>query len=154
MSHQTMVHRTVTMERVYSASPARVFDAWADADKRRLWGSPSDEIEVRNDAADFRRGGEDVQACLVEGEVVAIVKGRYHDIVPDARIIYTEVISEPTALLGMSLVSAEFIASGTGTRLVLTLQTVAVDGSDLLEGVEAGWTSALDRLGDQVAAVK
>ena len=152
MSHETMVHRTVTMERVYSASPARVFDAWADADKRRLWGSPSDEVEIRNDAADFRIGGEDVQACLVGGEVVATVTGRYHDIVPDVRIIYTEVISEPSGPMGMSLVSAEFMASGAGTRLVLTLQTVAVDGSDLLEGVEAGWVSALDRLGDQLAA--
>jgi hypothetical protein len=47
----------------------------------------------------------------------------------------------------MSLVSAEFIAEGTGTRLVLTLQTIAVDGSELLAEVEIGWISALDRLG-------
>lgn len=147
MTHQSMVHRTASMERTYAASPARVFRAWADPQVRRLWGSPSDEVEIRNDAADFRVGGVDVQTCLVEGEAVATVEGRYHDIVADRRIIYTEVISEPGMLQGMSLVSAEFIAAGAGTRLVLTLQTVAVDGSDLLEGVAAGWTSALDRLG-------
>lgn len=146
-----MVHRTAAMERTYTASPARTFHAWADPDKRRLWGSPSDEVELRNDAADFRPGGEDIQTCLVGGEPVATVIGRYHDIVPDSRIIYTEVISDPGGLLGMSLVSAEFIPSGTGTRLVLTLQTVAVDGSDLLEGVEEGWTSALDRLAAQLS---
>ncbi|MFN7055802.1 SRPBCC domain-containing protein [Hyphomonas sp.] len=142
-----MAHRTAQMQRVYSASPARVFAAWADPDIRRLWGSPSDEVEVRNDAADFRVGGVDQQTCIVGGEEIATVIGRYHDIVPDKRIIYTEVISDPSALLGMSLVSAEFIAEGTGTRLALTLQTIAVDGSDLLEGVEEGWVSALDRLG-------
>lgn len=153
MSHQTMVHRTSTMARNYAASPARVFAAWADPELRRLWGSPSDEVELRIDAADFRVGGEDQQACLVQGEEVALVTGRYHDIVEDRRIIYTEVISEAGALLGMSLVSAEFIPDGSGTRLELTLQTVAVDGSDLLDGVEEGWTSALERLGAQLMAV-
>lgn len=153
MSHETMVHRTSTLERTYDASPARTFHAWADPDIRRVWGSPSDEVEIRNEAADFRVGGEDVQTCLVGGEAVATVVGRYHDIVPDKRIVYTEIISDPAALMGMSLVSAEFIAQGRGTRLVLTLQTVAVDGSDLLEGVEAGWSSALDRLGAQFAHV-
>jgi len=97
-------------------------------------------------------GGEDVQTCLVQGHPVATVFGRYHDIVPDARIIYTEVIRDEACLQGMSLVSAEFIADGSGTRLMLTLQTVAVDGSDLLEGVDAGWSSALDRLGEQLMA--
>ena len=149
MSHQSMVHRTATMERTYAASPARVFAAWADPDIRRLWGSPSDDVQIRNDAADFRVGGEDIQTCMVEGHPVATVFGRYYDIVPDARIIYTEVIRDETSLQGMSLVSAEFIPDGRGTRLVLTLQTVAVDGSDLLEGVEEGWSSALDRLGTQ-----
>ena len=153
MSHETMVHRTTTLERTYDASPARTFHAWADPDIRRAWGSPSDEVEICNEAADFRVGGEDVQTCLVGGEAVATVVGRYHDIVPDKRIVYTEIISDPAALMGMSLVSAEFIAQGRGTRLVLTLQTVAVDGSDLLEGVEAGWSSALDRLGAQFARV-
>lgn len=152
MSHQSMVHRTATMERTYAASPARVFAAWADPEIRRLWGSPSDDVQIRNDAADFRVGGEDVQTCLVEGDPVATVFGRYHDIVPDARIIYTEVIRDEASLQGMSLVSAEFIEDGRGTRLVLTLQTVAVDGSDLLDGVDAGWSSALDRLGQQLMA--
>jgi uncharacterized protein YndB with AHSA1/START domain len=140
------------MERTYAASPASVFNAWADPQLRRLWGTPSEEVEIRNDAADFRVGGEDIQSCLVGGEVVATVVGRYHDIVADRRIIYTEVISEAGVLLGVSLVSAEFLPSGTGTRLVLTLQTVAVEGSDLLEGVAAGWSGALDRLAQQLDA--
>lgn len=149
MTHASMVHATRVMERTYAASPARVFRAWAEPEVRRLWGTPSDEVEIRNDAADFRTGGEDIQSCMVGGEVVATVVGRYHDIVMDRRIIYTEVITEPGKLQGMSLVSAEFIPAGSGTRLVLTLQTVAVDGSDLLDGVETGWSSALDRLGQQ-----
>lgn len=152
MTQVPAVHATRRMERTYAASPASVFNAWADPQVRRLWGTPSEEVEIRNDAADFRVGGEDIQSCLVGGEIVATVVGRYHDIVADRRIIYTEVISEAAVLLGISLVSAEFLPSGTGTRLVLTLQTVAVEGSDLLEGVAAGWSGALDQLAQQLDA--
>jgi hypothetical protein len=39
------------------------------------------------------------------------------------------------------------VGSGPGTpsRLALPLQLTAVDGSDLLEGLEAGWHNELDR---------
>ena len=152
MTHQTLAHRTETLEQTYAASPARVFRAWEDPEVRRIWGSPSDEVEIFNEAADFRIGGEDVQLCIVGGETVARVVGRYLDIVPERRIVYSESISEGDVLLGVSLVSAEFIAAGGGTRLVLTLQTAALDGSDLLEGVLAGWSSALERLGGMMVA--
>ena len=151
MSHDTIRHDTVTMERTYAASPARVFDAWADPEKRRIWGSPSDEIDLRIDAEDFSVNGEDVTTCMMGEEAIAIVRARYHDIVPDSRIIYTESISSLEALEGVSLVAAEFLPDGQGTRLVLTLQTMAVDGSDLLAGVQEGWESALLRLGTLVA---
>ncbi|MEH6410024.1 MAG: SRPBCC domain-containing protein [Hyphomonas sp.] len=147
MSHDTIRHGTVTIEKTYAASPARVFGAWADPEMRRIWGSPSDEIDLRIDAADFSVGGEDVSTCMMGDQAVAIVRGRYHDIAADRRIIYTEIISTMDALEGACLVSAEFQPDGQGTRLVLTLQTAAVDGSDLLEGVQEGWESALLRLG-------
>jgi len=148
MSHSSVQHGTVTLEKSYATSPARVFAAWADPDKRRVWGSPSDEIELRIDAADFSVNGEDVSTCMMSGEAIAVVRGRYHDIVPEKRIVYTEIISSMEATEGACLVSAEFLPDGDGTRLVLTLQTVALDGADLLEGVQEGWESALLRLAD------
>lgn len=150
MSHSSVQHGTVTLEKSYATSPARVFAAWADPDKRRAWGSPSDEIELRIDAADFSVNGEDVSTCVMGGEAIAVVRGRYHDIVPDKRIVYTEIISSMETTEGACLVSAEFLPDGDGTRLVLTLQTVALDGADLLEGVQEGWESALLRLADML----
>ena len=146
MSHQTMQHGTVTLERTLKASPERVFGAWADPEQRRIWGSPSSDIELRIDAADFSVGGEDVSTCLMGDQAIAIVRGRYHDIVENRRILYTEIIADMAARQGACLISAEFLPVADGTRLVLTLQTTALDGSDLLEGVEAGWESALERL--------
>jgi uncharacterized protein YndB with AHSA1/START domain len=147
MSHDMIRHGTVTIEKTYAASPTRVFGAWAEPEMRRIWGIPSDEIDLRIDAADFSVGGEDVSTCMMGDQALAVVRGRYHDIAADRRIIYTEIISSMDALEGACLVSAEFRPDGQGTRLVLTLQTAAVDGSDLLEGVQEGWESALLRLG-------
>jgi uncharacterized protein YndB with AHSA1/START domain len=98
---------------------------------------------MRIDAADFTVGGEDVTTCLAGGEAVAVVRGRYHDIVPDKRIVYTEIIASMDTLEGACLVTAEFLNEGVGTRLVVTLQTVALDGSTLLEEAQQGWGSAL-----------
>ena len=152
MTHHNAQHGTATLEKGLSASPARVFAAWADPDQRKVWGSPSDEIDMRIDAADFTVGGEDVTTCLAGGEAVAVVRGRYHDIVPDKRIVYTEIISSMDALEGACLVTAEFLAEGAGTRLVVTLQTVALDGSTLLEEAQEGWGSALIRLEELLQA--
>ena len=78
--------------------------------------------------------------------------GRYHDIVPDKRIVYTEIIASMEATEGACLVSVEFLPDGEGTRLVITLQTVALDGSALLEEAQAGWGSALIRLEELLQA--
>ncbi|NKB16563.1 MAG: hypothetical protein HC774_06375 [Sphingomonadales bacterium] len=81
------------------------------------------------------------RAAWWTGEAVATVVGRYHDIVPDRRIIYTEVISEPGTLQGMSLVSAEFLPAGSGTRKMVAivdlhrrrpLKSVLIDRSQCL----------------------
>jgi uncharacterized protein YndB with AHSA1/START domain len=76
MTHHTAQHGTATLEKGLSAPPARVFAAWADPEQRKVWGSPSDEIDMRIDAADFAVGGEDVTTCLAGGEAVAVVRGR------------------------------------------------------------------------------
>jgi uncharacterized protein YndB with AHSA1/START domain len=146
MSHESLKHGTVTLERSFRTGRSRVFAAWSDPELRRIWGTPSDEIELRIDAADFSVGGEDVSTCLAGGEPLFVVRGRYHDIVPDRRIVYTEIMANLEATEGACLVSAEFLDAGAGCRLVLTLQTVALDGADVLAGVQAGWESALQRL--------
>ena len=147
MSHRTMAHDTVTLTRRYEASPARVFAAWADPEARRAWGAPSEDVTLVQKAADFSVGGEDVHVCVVGGEPAARVHTRYFDIVPDRRIVLSEVIEADGRREGVSLVGAETIPDGEGTLLALTIQTTALDGSDIAQGVEEGWGHALDALG-------
>ncbi len=150
MRHETVAHGTVTFHRSFAAPAAKVFAAWADPELRRVWGSPSEAIQLRIDAANFSVGGEDVTSCMMGEVPVAVVRGRYYDIVPDRRIVYTETIGSEGASEGVCLVSAEFLPRADGSTLVLTLQCAALDGADLLEGVQIGWTGALSRLAELV----
>lgn len=146
MPHQSLKHGTISLERTFEASPEEVFAAWESDEARRFWGSPSDTIELRHDAADFSVGGQDISACVSEGRDLFRVLTRYLDIVRDRRIVFTEVIESDGKPLGACLVSAEILAEPGGTRLIVTVQTAAFDDSALQDGVEEGWSSALDRL--------
>lgn len=139
-----MHHRTTTLEKSFPVSPAKVFAAWADLDKRSQWNSPSDEVTIRYTEDDFSVGGKDVSLCLVGDQIMAEVVGVYHDIVHDERIIYTEIIKSGDGMvLGISQVSVDIAPSGTGTNMVVTLQTVALAGGEVLDEVAAGWTASL-----------
>ena len=45
----------------------------------------------------------------------------------------------------------EFKPVGSNTHLTLTEQIVALDGTDILDGSEAGWTEVLENLAREVA---
>ena len=146
MNHESMAHGALTMSKSFAASPRQVFAAWSDPELRRQWGTPSEDVELQILEADFSVGGRDLSHCVYAGEVVAVVSGRYHDIVPERRIVYTETIATLSSVEGVCLVSAELLPRGSGTELVLTLQTVALDGADVLAGVQQGWSAALSAL--------
>ena len=147
MTSAVMDFRTSKLERSFPVTPARAFAAWSELEQRAQWNSPSEEVEIRYTEDDFSIGGKDVSLCLAGDHILAEVIGVYHDIVPDTRIIYTEIIKsgegEP---FGTSQVSVGFVAEGDETRMTITLQTVAVDGSGLLDDVVEGWTEALVRM--------
>lgn len=141
---EAMHFRTTTLEKTFSVSVATVFAAWSDLDTRSRWNSPSEEVKIKYTEDDFSVGGKDVSLCLVGDHVVAEVVGIYHDIVPDQRIVYTEIIKSGEGdTLGVSQVSVGFTPMGSGTGMVVTLQTVALAGPEVLDDVAAGWTASL-----------
>lgn len=146
MPHEAMIHSTRTFDRSFRAPLERLYTAWESAEARAVWGSPDPSIVIAMRAADFRVGGEDVSDCVMDGTVVATVRSCWLDITPQRRVVYTETISEGETVQGVSLISAELRAEGAGSRMVLTLQTVAFDGSGLEKGVVDGWTAGLESL--------
>lgn len=125
-------HATIVLERQYEASPARVFAAFADPAARTRWGVPSNDAELVYDETEFRVGGCDVGRCGPRGKLACRVETRYHDIIPDHRIVYTEVVSQGLAPLSFALVTVDFEADPGGCRLILTDQVTSYGGEGMI----------------------
>ncbi|NBB15177.1 ATPase [Caulobacter sp. SLTY] len=141
------MHDTLVLERSYPASPARVFAAWADPDARLRWAVPKGEALVF-DATDFRVGGRDLSRCGSPGDLRYRIETLYEAIVPGRRLVFSERCSEGETLLSVYLITVEIEPDGAGSKLTLTNQIVALDGGGMIAGSKAGWSAALDNLGE------
>lgn len=155
MTAAAVSHASFTLERVYDAAPPRVFAAWADPAARLRWGPPSADTVIDYLETDFRPGGRDLSRCGPRGKPVFEVEARYADIVPDARILFSEAVRQGECLLSLALVTVE-LRSGTGagdritTRLSLTNQITAFDPG-MIDGNRGGWSAALANLATELA---
>ena len=144
-----MLHDTITMERTYNASPARVFAAWESVEARLRWSVPFPEAGAAYDQTDFRVGGLDVMRCGLKHDMRYLAHVRYLEILPDRRIVMAERVAEEGEIRAASLITIELEAAGPkseATKQTVTMQVSAFDGSDMLDGYSTGWTAALDNL--------
>lgn len=139
-------HDTIVLERTYSAPPARVFNAFADPEARLRWGRPSENTGLVYDETDFRVGGVDISRCGPKGHLIYRVESLYWNIVPESRIVWSEVVSEGVNRLSFSLITVALDAAEGGTRLVFTDQIAAFGGASMIEGSRQGYGAALDNL--------
>jgi uncharacterized protein YndB with AHSA1/START domain len=137
----TVTHANFTLERTYDVAPARVYAAWSDpAAKARWFGDPSSPAP--DYALDFRVGGTEHNSG---GDYS--YDATYQDIVPGERIVYTYDMHLREQRISVSLSTVEFLADGTGTRLVYTEQGAFLDGLDEPAAREHGTGDLLDALG-------
>ncbi len=139
-------HDTIVLERLYAASPARVFEAFENPEARTRWGTPSSNTGLVYDETDFRVGGTDISRCGPKKNLIYHVETRYWDIVPNTRIVTSEVVSEGANRLSFSLITIGIEAAEGGTKLTLTDQIAAFGGKSMIEGSRAGFNAALDNL--------
>lgn len=140
------LHDTIVMERIYAASPSRVFAAWESVEARLRWSIPFPEAGAAYDAADFRVGGLDIMRCGLKDDMRFRAHVRYLEIIPDRRIVMAERIAEDGAFRAASLITIELEAAGKATKQTVTMQVSAIEGSGMREGYDAGWSAALDNL--------
>lgn len=152
MSQPNTVKATFTIERVYKASPARVFAAFADEQKKRKWFGGGDEWQQLENAFDFRVDGIEVNVGRHASGVVSAFYCTYHDIVPDRRIVYAYRMTLDGKPLSSSLASVELQPEGEGSRLTLTEYGVYFDGygEKDVQGREHGTNWLMDRLGESL----
>src|SRR4029453_16448515 len=117
MSERSAVHDTFSIERTYDASPARVYNAWADPEAKARWFAGPDEWTQSEREFDFRVGGrENLRGGSPGGPMISF-EAVYPDIVADERIVYTYDMHLDDRRISVSLATVEFKAEGDSTRL-------------------------------------
>jgi uncharacterized protein YndB with AHSA1/START domain len=143
MPERSVVHSTFTIERTYDRPPTSVFAAWADPGLKSRWfGGGDDETPVDLDT-EFRVGGTE----QIRGDDSYVA--RFHEILPDERIVFTYDLSFGGPLVSVSLATVEFgpTGDGSGTQLTYTEHGAFFDDLDDPELRKNGTGGMLEELG-------
>jgi uncharacterized protein YndB with AHSA1/START domain len=148
------MEREVVIVCVFDAPRELVFDAWTKKEHLRRWWGPgvftNPVCEV-----DLRAGGAwRIVMRSPDGQDYPC-QGIYREIVPPERLVFT---NDAVALDGTiwleGLTTVLFDEAGAG-KTRLTLRTFAKGrvpfAPQMLAGMEAGWSSSLDSLADELA---
>lgn len=145
-------HGQFTLDRTYPQPPARVFRAWSDPASKAAWFHGPAEWDSEPGTLDFREGGRERLRGGPRGGPLHTMDARYHDIVPNQRIVYTYDLYLGESRMSVSLVTVTFRPLGSGTRLSFTEQVVFVDGHDGVASREEGTSGLLGALGQHLDA--
>lgn len=146
MRSTAVTHASFTIERSYTASPTRVFAAFADPAQKRRWLAEGEGWEVEEFDVDFRVGGHERGRFRYQGGPPITNDTVYQIIQPDERIILAYAMTIDGAPLSGSLLTIEFVPEGSGTRLVFTEQGAYLDGKDGPVHREEGSRELLEKL--------
>jgi uncharacterized protein YndB with AHSA1/START domain len=150
MTTAPVIHSSFTLERTYPASPARVFAAWADPEIKARWFIGPEGWKLLERELDLRPGGREVlRGVLPDGRETSFA-ARYHDVVPDQRLLFVYDMHHGGTQLSVSMVTVEIRPAGTGAHLVLTEQVAFLNGDDGTASRKQGTAAHLDRMGKQL----
>lgn len=140
MNERWVKHATFVVERMYAASPERVYQAWADPIAKAKWFSKADIFDFRVGGREYSRGGPP------EGPIFTF-DASYQELVPERRIVYTYTLDSDGTRISVSITTVELIEAEGGTKLIFTEQGAFFDGHDTPEIREHGTNVMLDALG-------
>lgn len=149
---RSAAHASFHLERTYEAPRARVWKALTDPAAKARWmisGTPG-QWELIEQQMDVRVGGTERLKGRWQGGAVSTFDACYHDVVANARLIYSYVMHVDERKISVSLASIELQPSGegsSGTTLKITEQGAFLDGYEDAGSREQGTAQLLDALG-------
>lgn len=146
MDKRTVVHATIVVERVYDASAAQIFAAWADPAAHGNWLVPGHGWKVVESERDFRAGGRDYSRFGPPGNPIYHSSGRFESILPNVRIVSAGTMHSRGTPTSSTLCTVEFVAEQRGTRLIVTDQSAFFEGLERPLDREQGWQVVMENL--------
>ncbi|HZS96612.1 MAG TPA: SRPBCC family protein [Terriglobales bacterium] len=146
MSERSVTHSTFVIERNYPAAPERVFAAFSDPAKKRLWFAEGDEFEVEHYALDFQVGGREEARFRGKNGFTFTNRTIFQDILPGRHIVFAYTMSMGDKHISSSQATVEFLGKDQGTLLVFTEQAAFFEGADGPKMRQDGWTLLLEAL--------
>ena len=144
----------IRMTRLFNAPKELVFEAMTKPEHvREWWGRLGEGYSVPVCEIDLRPGGAwRFVNRHPKGEVAFY--GEYKEVTPPGRVVFTEIFEQfPDTV---SVVTAELIDEGKGTRMIATVRYPSPQVRDMVmgSGMARGAGISYDRLEDLVAALQ
>ncbi len=143
-------HGDFSINRVYDASPADVWAAWADPETKARWFIGPEGWSQVERTLDMRVGGVEIlHGRFAANGLETLFTARYHLVEPQARLVYVYDMHLGGRHHSVSVATVEFIGDPQGTRLRFTEQVTFVDGTDGRDGTlsrKRGTSAHLERI--------
>jgi len=146
-----VIHGNFSIQRIYKALPARVFNAFADPAIKRRWFAEGEDWTVERFDTDFRIGGHERSEFRFKDGPPITNDTVYLDIVSDRRIVIAYAMTIAGAPLSASLATVEFEPHGGGTKLTYTEQIACLDGNDQTADRKTGCAGLYETLAAELA---
>ena len=137
----TFAKPSLTLKRRINAAPAKVYAAWTEPEKLALWFGPDSGAVVEAET-DVRIGGRFHIGFLTENGDRHDVGGRYREIVPNQKLVFTWAWKSTPER--ESLVTVTVKPDGAGT--LLTVLHEQFFDETARDNHHSGWSGALDKL--------
>lgn len=141
-----LIEPSLTLQRRFNATPAKVFRAWTEPAQFVTWMRPGD-AHVASAEMDVRVGGRySIVYRKPDGKELE-VNGEYLEVVPERKLVFTWIWRySPDHETRVTLL---FEPDGDGTWLTLTHERL--EGEAQCEDHRRGWSDGLDSLERYVA---
>ncbi|MET9260998.1 SRPBCC family protein [Amycolatopsis sp. NPDC004079] len=143
----------ILITRDFAAPRRHVYRAWTTPDLVKRWWAGK-RGNVTSVDIDLRVGGQWRYVLIANGNFEVAFHGEYREIVPEERLVHTEVYETPGALdVEAPVVTVTFAESGDRTTVTMLTETHTKELRDTIleSGMEGGMQESMDAL-EEVAA--
>ena len=144
----------ILITRDFDAPKHLIYQAWTTPELiRRWWSAKRGEVTVAD--VDLRVGGRWRWVMIAEGGFEVGFHGEYHELVPDERIVCTEVYEGMPEVDAEALNTLTLAETSRRTTLTILVRHKSQEHRDMHinSGMEAGMQDALDLLEQAVIAL-